>query len=179
MAAHGENMMANRRAGVPANETRSAEAVGQRLDLDRYFPWLVTAITNKWSRSANTLYRKHFGVTVAEWRIVVLLALEPDISAARICQVIGYDKAPVSRMLKAMERRGLVRILVDPFHARKHVIALTPAGLALHDRVVVIALERERKLLSCLAPDEKEQLLGLLRRVHGNLGVLAGAGTAL
>ncbi len=36
------------------------------------------------------------------------------------------------------------------------------------------ALERERRLLSCLKKDEREVLIDLLRRLHGNLGAVTG-----
>lgn len=149
-----------------------ASATGQAdltLDLDRYVPALITFIANKLSRSASALYQKRFGINVTEWRIVSLLAVEPDISAARICYVIGFDKGPVSRTLAALQKRGLVRIRADRQDARTHSIALTPKGRATHDNVIVAALERERRLLSCLRKDEQEVLIGLLLRVHNGI----------
>jgi DNA-binding MarR family transcriptional regulator len=139
------------------------------LDLDRYVPALITFIANKLSRSATVLYQKLFAVSVTEWRILSLLAIEPEISAARICQVIGFDKGPVSRTLTAMEDRGLVAIKVDREDGRTYSISLTAKGAATHDKVIAIALERERRLLSCLSKPERETLIALLQRVHGNL----------
>jgi DNA-binding MarR family transcriptional regulator len=139
------------------------------LDLDRYVPALITFIANKLSRSATALYQKRFGVNVTEWRILALLAIEPAISAARICQVIGYDKGPVSRTLTVMQASGLVRIGSDEHDGRTHAISLTAKGEATHDRVIALALERERRLLSCLDDDERELLIKLLARIHGNL----------
>ncbi|MBV8922437.1 MAG: MarR family transcriptional regulator, partial [Bradyrhizobium sp.] len=40
------------------------------------------------------------------------------------------------------------------------------------DQVIVAALERERKLLSCLDQEEQEVLIDLLRRLHENLGAV-------
>ena len=142
---------------------------GQVLDLDRYVPALITFIANKLSRSATVLYQKRFGVNVTEWRILALLAIEPAISAARICHVIGYDKGPVSRTLAMMEERGLVTIRPDKRDGRTHAISLAPKGQATHDQVIALALERERRLLSCLRSDEREALINLLVRIHGNL----------
>ena len=139
------------------------------LDLDRYVPALITFIANKLSRSATVLYQKRFGVNVTEWRILALLAIEPAISAARICHVIGYDKGPVSRTLAVMEERGLVTIRTDKNDGRTHAISLTPKGQSTHDRVIALALERERRLLSCLSKDERDVLINLLVRIHGNL----------
>ena len=149
---------------------------GLLLDLDRYVPALITFIANKLSRSATTLYQQEFGVSVTEWRILSLLAIEPGIPAARICQVIGYDKGPVSRTLAGLEKRGLVTIATDPQDGRSHSISLTGRGRSVHDQVITVALEREHRLLTCLREDEREQLIRLLQRVHGNLGAVTGEG---
>jgi DNA-binding MarR family transcriptional regulator len=148
----------------------------QALDLDRYVPALITFIANKLSRSATLLYQKRFAVNVTEWRILALLAIEPAISAARICNVIGFDKGPVSRTLAAMEGRGLVAIKADRDDGRTYSISLTTKGAATHDQVIAVALERERRLLSCLSKPERETLIALLRRVHGNLDAVKGVG---
>jgi DNA-binding MarR family transcriptional regulator len=156
------------RASRPAAASRTAGS-GQVLDLDRYVPALITFIANKLSRSATVLYQKRFGVNVTEWRILALLAIEPAISAARICYVIGFDKGPVSRTLAVMEQSGLVTIRSDESDGRTHAISLTPKGRTTHDQVIAVALERERRLLSCLRKDEREVLINLLGRIHGNL----------
>jgi DNA-binding MarR family transcriptional regulator len=147
---------------------------GTTLDLDRYVPAFVTFIANKLSNSATTRYQREFGVNVTEWRIMALLAIEPGIPASRICQVIGFNKGPVSRTLSEMERRGLLAIKTDATDARTHSISLTAKGRATHDRVIVVALDRERRLLSCLSREEQESLIELLRRVHDNLGAVTG-----
>jgi DNA-binding MarR family transcriptional regulator len=153
------------RSAAPNRTARN----GQVLDLDRYVPALITFIANKLSRSATTVYQKRFGVNVTEWRILALLAIEPAISAARICHVIGFDKGPVSRTLTVMEQSGWVTIRTDEHDGRSHAISLTPKGRATHDRVIAVALERERRLLSCLEGNEREVLIDLLVRIHGNL----------
>lgn len=150
----------------------AASGDGLTLDLDRYVPAFITFIANKLSRSATPFYQRRFGVNVTEWRIISLLAIEPNITASRICHVIGFDKGPVSRTLTVMQKRGLISIRSDPHDARSHSIALTPKGRVTHDGVIVAALAREQRLLSCLRKDEQETLIDLLRRIHGNLGAV-------
>ena len=165
-------------------KTRAAQAArpavasetGLLLDLDRYVPAFITFIANKLSNSATVFYQKNFGVNVTEWRIMSLLAIEPGIPASRICHVIGFDKGPVSRTLSLLQKRGLVTIRTSPDDGRTHSISLTAKGRATHDKVIVAALERERRLLSVLRKDEREVLIDLLRRVHGNLDAVKGVG---
>ena len=153
-------------------EQASEASSGPTLDLDRYVPAFITFIANKLSNSATVLYQRHFGVNVTEWRIMALLAIEPGIAASRICQVIGFNKGPVSRTLAAMQKRGLIAIRTDPNDGRSHSIALTTRGRSTHDKIIVAALERERRLLSCLDAHEREVLIELLRRLHENLGAV-------
>ncbi len=156
-----------------------ADAIdGPLLDLNRYVPAFITFIGNKLSNSATAFYQKNFGVNVTEWRIISQLAIEPGIPASRICQVIGFDKGPVSRNLAALQKRGLLTIRPAPADGRTHSITLTARGRAIHDKVIVAALERERRLLSCLRKDEREVLIDLLRRLHENLGAVTGQSTS-
>jgi DNA-binding MarR family transcriptional regulator len=168
-------MSKNGSTGSPRKAARASGAgTGQMLDLERYVPAFVTFIANKLSRSATTFYQKRFGVNVTEWRIMSLLALEPGIPASRICHVIGFDKGPVSRTLTMMQNRDLIAIRTDPKDGRSHSISLTTKGRATHDKVIVAALDRERRLLSCLNKSEQEVLIDLLRRIHENLGAVTG-----
>jgi DNA-binding MarR family transcriptional regulator len=166
------------RKNRPANAARPAVTsdTGPTLDLDRYVPAFITFIANKLSNSATAFYQKNFGVNVTDWRIMSLLAIEPGIPASRICHVIGFDKGPVSRTLSVLQKRGLVTIRTAPDDGRTHSISLTAKGRATHDKVIVAALERERRLLSVLRKDEREVLIDLLRRVHGNLDAVKGVG---
>jgi DNA-binding MarR family transcriptional regulator len=153
-----------------------AAQAGATLDLERYVPAFITFIANKLSNSATARYQREFGVNVTEWRIMSLLAIEPGIPASRICHVIGFDKGPVSRTLAAMEKRALVAIRTDPDDGRTHSISLTARGRATHDKVIVAAFERERRLLSCLSRGEQEVLIDLLRRLHNNLDAVTADG---
>jgi len=101
-----------------------------------------------------------------------MLAVEPNIPAQRICQVIGFDKALVSRTVQALAARGYVSVAPDEGDSRRRAITLTPEGQALHDRVIRVALERERRLLAGLAPDEVETLIALLRRLNAQVGAV-------
>lgn len=141
-------------------------------------PALLTFVANKLSHSASATYQRRFGVNVTEWRIMSLLAIEPGIPATRICQVIGFDKGPVSRTLAAMEKRDLVATDEDPYDARRRLTRLTARGEALHDEIIVVALDRERRLTACLTPEQRDTLIDLLNRLHANLPAVTTSGTS-
>jgi DNA-binding MarR family transcriptional regulator len=142
---------------------------GAALDLDVYVPHHLTVVANKWSRGSSRIYLKRFGIGVNEWRIISMIAVEPGVTAQRAGLVTSVDKGIVSRAVKEMEAQGLVTALQDDDDARKTSLTLTPKGYRLHDRVVAVALEREKKLLDGLSPNEVRLLATLLRRLRENL----------
>lgn len=139
-----------------------------RLDLDVYVPYFLTAVGNALSRGASRIYLREFGVGIGEWRIMSLLAIEPGIMANRICQVISLDKAAASRSLREMERLALVdgAQTSDP---RRRTYSLTPEGLAMHDRIIKVALQREKRLLDGIPPEDLRILLQCLRQMQANM----------
>lgn len=139
------------------------------LNLERYIPALLTFLTNRMSTGASQCYRKHFGIGIVEWRLLALLAVEQQISANRMVQVIGLDKSAVSRALQLLERQRLITIDTDLKDARRYTVSLTVSGQELHNRVLVVALERERLLLAGLSAEEVELLIGCLNKMSAQL----------
>ena len=133
------------------------------IDHDRYIPALLLFVANKLASGASNTYRRLFGVGVTEWRILSLLANEPDCSAQRICQFFDLDKALVSRTLQVMAKSQIVSINVDPY--RRRTINLTRKGLALHNKIIKVALAREQRLLSGFSTAEIDTLAGFLGRL--------------
>ena len=90
----------------------------------------------------------------------------PRSNAVTIGEIVGMHKTVVSRSLRGMEEKRLVTIASSD---GQRLIDLTAAGQALHDRIVVVALERERLLTQDFSKDELQALFGLLRRMLANM----------
>ena len=155
-----------------AKDTRTSP---KALDLDNYATAYLTWTANKMSSGASALYRKRFGIGIADWRIMALLAVESWIPAGRISEVIGLDKAVISRSVAFMQKRGLVETRFRDNNQRRQFIALTKKGLELHDRVVDVAREREEFLLAELSEEERRTVVDLLARIHARAVLLTGS----
>ena len=156
-----------RRAGpeIPDDTRTSAHA----LNLDNYVPAYLTYLAGKISSSASATYRPKFGVGITDWRIMALLATEPWISAGRVCDVIGLDKAAVSRCVRGMKLNGIVDVHWADDDQYRQLIALTRKGLILHDRIVKFSLQREQQLLKSFSAAERKMLINFLSRMHAQV----------
>lgn len=151
--------------------TRMRESIGARevdglvvLDSERHIPYFFTYISNKLSYGAGSLYRELFDIGITEWRIMSVLAAQPNIGAHQICAFLGMDKAVVSRSLHRLEELKLVKTAQrKPNKALP--LSLSKFGLSQHNKIIQIALERERRLLSALTQNEKKSLLVIMKKL--------------
>ncbi|WP_321396034.1 MarR family winged helix-turn-helix transcriptional regulator [Emcibacter sp.] len=141
------------------------------LNIENDCTYFFVAIANRLSSSASARYRKKFGVGIVEWRCMVMLAMEEGVSAARISQVGGINKALVSRSLARLEKLGHVQDHEDT-KRKPRLLQFTESGRALYDRMLEQALEREEKLREGLSGTEVRELLRMLHIVSGNVNRL-------
>jgi DNA-binding MarR family transcriptional regulator len=146
------------------------------LDLDSYIPAYLTLLAGKLSSSASAVYRPRFGVGIADWRMMALLAAKPWVVASHICNSTGLDKAAVSRSVRSLQDLGLIEVAPDRKDQRRQLIALTRKGVALHDRIVELAVAREQALLEGLSETERNTLLRLLVRLQKQLRAVNAVG---
>jgi len=159
----------------PARDTGPSERPDRRapraLDMRAFLPSAIMLLAQKIAAGASAAYRPQFGVGLTDWRVIAALGAEPWISPARIAEVSGLDKAAVSRSLVGLRAAGWVEN--DRAEGRRGgALALTGAGLALHDRVAAAAALRERDLLSGFSASERASFQDFVRRMSDAAGRL-------
>lgn len=146
------------------------------LDLETYVPHLLASVNNPLSSGASATYLKRFGLGVVEWRVLSTLMIEPGIPAARIGAVFAGDKGAVSRALKRLADCGAARFQAGQADPRRKTWWLTEKGRALHNQIIEVALERERRLIQGVAPEDLEAFLRVMRRMRKNVSALRPEG---
>ncbi len=154
--------------GRLSRSTRPAHG-RQVLDLACYVPYFLAAVNNALSRGASQTYLANFGVGIVEWRVVSMLAIEPGIAAARICEVIALDKAATSRALQQLRQSGYVSFETPGSDPRRKLWWLNERGYDLHDRILAQALEREKRLIEGVDPEDLEAFLRVMRTMRKNV----------
>jgi DNA-binding MarR family transcriptional regulator len=154
---------------LPLASVEDAAQQQATIDLERYVPAYLIWIANKLSRGSSQHYLNLFGVGAEVWRCMVLLAIHDTVNAQQVSQIIGMDKASVSRCFKLMSGKKLITLELEPSDGRVRLARLTQHGRQIHDQILGIALARERELLAVLSASEQETLIQLLKRLHENL----------
>ncbi len=137
-----------------------------KLVLDRFLPYRLSVASNAVSGRISNAYRKRFGLKIAEWRLIAILAEMPALTPAMLGERTRMDKIAVSRAATALIDRGLVLADDNPTDGRSHFLSLTDAGHALYAEIAPVALATEAAMFESLSIDERDTLERLLRRIE-------------
>ncbi len=109
----------------------------------------------------------------AMFALIILRAYHPDgsITPSDLREGTMMTSGGVTKVLHALEDRGLVSRLPHPGDARSSVLGLTETGVALIESIMPIVEAKDRTLLlDPLSPEESRELTRLLTKLDGLAG---------
>ena len=136
------------------------------LALAAFLPYRLSILANTVSNAIAREYQGRFGLTIPEWRVMAVLGrFGPDV-ATGICERTAMDKVTVSRAMNRLIDGGLVNRSADDSDRRRAIARLTRKGRSVHDKIVPVALEHERRIVSTLTTAEMAELDRLLAKLQ-------------
>ncbi|MFC8732338.1 MarR family winged helix-turn-helix transcriptional regulator [Luteimicrobium sp. NPDC057192] len=139
---------------IPGLDTSSAEVVARVLR--------IGALVGH----ANDRALEDEGLNRGEFELLAALRrADRPLRAREITTVTESPGASITKRLDRLERDGLVERTVPERDRRGVLVALTPAGVALVDRLFPEQIAREASAVSALSAEDRERLGGLLATV--------------
>lgn len=123
------------------------------FDLEHYMPYQFSVIAAQLSTNLAALYKERFGITVAEWRILVNLAYSDSQTVRDIQQRVHLDKAKVSRAVVLLEDKGLLTKEIDDTDRRLLHLELTDQGRDMVRQLVPLANDFQKQIAAKLNGD--------------------------
>ena len=137
------------------------------LELDRFLPFRLSVLSNTVSTAISGAYQQRFGLTIPEWRVMAVLAMNPGLSAAEVAQRTAMDKVAVSRAVTSLLKARRIGRQMARHDRRRSLLRLAPAGQRVYGEVVPFALAYERELLRPLSAKERAALDRAVRVLLG------------
>jgi DNA-binding MarR family transcriptional regulator len=115
------------------------------------------------------------GLTALQYTALTVLERHPDLTAAHLARHSFVTGQTMSDMVTALLDRGLIERHRDPVDRRRLVIALTPAGRRLLDRLRPQVAALETRMLAPLSHAQGAELRHLLEMCRQALRDAQGA----
>ncbi len=128
----------------------------------------VNWLSSKLVSTATATYGE-LGLGFLNARILLALGRRPQITAARLAEVIGVDPAAVSRALRELKARKLVEEAKGPVRS----LSLTPDGQQLRTQVEAISDARETRMLQGFTEAEADKMFQYLERMLAQMEEVA------
>src|ERR1700732_4307414 len=138
------------------------------VDLERSFGFLVTDVARLFGRRFSH-HGKRLGLTRAQCRTLGYLARNEGINQAGLADLLEIRPMTLVRQIDRMQEAGWIERRPDPTDRRARRLFLPDKARPVLARIWDVSAETQDQVLAALSPDESDQLIELLRRVHGHL----------
>lgn len=134
---------------------------------------LVARLRAVISRLARVLNDTSTGadLTPTQYSVLALVHVRGPLGLTELTELEGLNPTMLSRVVKALDERGLIRRMPDPGDLRAARVEVTPEGAKIHEQV---RAQRTQVLCECLHGLPPDTTAMLLKAVP-DLEILAGA----
>jgi len=119
-----------------------------------------------------------FGLSSAQWRLLVHLAREGCASQARIAELLEIEPISVSRLVDRMEQGGWVERGSDPHDRRVRLLEPSAKATAAFESLREIAGNIYEQAMSGMSAEDRASLTRSLELLVANLGRMDSDGVA-
>src|SRR5262249_23727740 len=152
----------------PADATRRSVAARDQLDLGNYLPYLINRIGFALVEHFTADALKAHGLTIDMWRVLAALSNNGGQRQVDLARMTSSDASTLSRLVSRLVRGGLATRSRSEKSNREVLVALSPKGRALVQRLIPIANRLEETASAGLSAKELAVVKRLLTRMYGN-----------
>lgn len=135
---------------------------------NNFFPYQVRIYYTCISSKVREAYAISHGLSVNEWRVLVVLNEHRHVTAKDVVQHSSMAKVNVSRGVSDLEKRKYIERHEDPTDRRSVLLSLTAKGKKAMNELIPIVREVEKQALDGLSDDERKTLVSLMQKVSLN-----------
>jgi DNA-binding MarR family transcriptional regulator len=110
------------------------------------------------------------GFSLPEARLLQEIATADGATPGALAESLALDPGYLSRLVAALEQRGLLRRAPAPDDRRRHLLMLTPDGAAAHAALATRSDHAIAEFVAPLAADERRRLLAAFDSIERLLG---------
>lgn len=116
-------------------------------------------------------YIAEFGLSKSSFNVLMILKHgdAEGMLLHNLGELLLVSRANVTGLVDHLEQKGLVKRVVDEQDRRARFARITPAGLAMLDRVAPVHFRALTELMSGLSDAEKQQLIALLEKTRSSV----------
>ena len=134
-------------------------------DIRALFSFTLQRLASLSTRIATRSVYEPYGLSIPEWRVLAVLGFLGEASVLMVAKHAAVLRTQLPRVTPQLEKRGLVQRKSNPEDGRSALLSLTETGRATVDEILRRSRARNEAMLSDLDPEERRELMRLVRKV--------------
>jgi DNA-binding MarR family transcriptional regulator len=128
--------------------------------------YLMQHVSDVLGKQSDQILLERLGIGISQVKILMVLQANPDARQKQIARRLGQTEASISRQLKVMTSKFLLRSVTNQDNRREHITSLTLKGERLVQEAMSIISYYHQPVFDKLNPKQQEQFLESLKLMH-------------
>ena len=147
--------------------TKSGMGSAQQYDLSTILTFRLSRLQASLNAQAADLLRRHGGVPLAHWRVMLILHDNLATTQKEIVEIAAFDKGQVSRIVDRLIEDNLIISESDLEDRRVRKLRLTSTARQMLGKLIPLMRLRQDHLCAPFSDDELATLFDFLDRLDG------------
>ncbi|MEO8862814.1 MAG: MarR family winged helix-turn-helix transcriptional regulator [Candidatus Saccharimonadales bacterium] len=128
--------------------------------------YLLQHVAGVLFKQSDQALQEQLGVGFSQYKILRVLQSTPGARQKQIADWLGQTEASISRQVRLLKERGLLRIEQSPKSRREHMLELTIKGERIIEESVRVLNKAQQGVFDDLGPKRQERLHEILSFMH-------------
>ena len=135
-----------------------AEQEHAHESLQQLVAYRLSRVQAKMNAQATRILRQNGGLTLVQWRVMLMLDIYGKITVGQIARITQFDKALISRTARSLVDLGYATMHTDEKDQRRHFLSKTQKGARVFNKAEPAMAARQDALMSALSEQQKQVL---------------------
>lgn len=133
---------------------------------EHFVTFRLAQLQKNLNAQATELLMEGIGFTLVEWRLIQLLRIYDNASSTEIAGILQMDRGQLSRKIKKMVDRGLLRFETDANDQRVQHLHLTEAAHDLSRKMMPTMAARQDLLLADVTSEDLDAFYRVVEKIE-------------
>lgn len=128
--------------------------------------YLMQHLSSLLAKQSDQVLQERLGIGMSQFKILMALKWNHKVQQRSIAEALGQTEASISRQIKLMHEKDLLRTTVSPKNRREHITAPTIKGEELTEEALQVLHDYHAPTFAVLTEKQNNQLLSILALLH-------------
>ena len=126
----------------------------------------LAKLQSRLNAQGTAILKENSGLSLVEWRVIQVIRMFDNPSLSQIAEHVQMDKGQLSRKIKGMIEKGLLKSQRDVGDKRIQKLGLTEKAVEINRRLMPIMEQRQHNLLTDITPDELDSFYRIIDKIE-------------